>query len=119
MKRATEIATFFFTPEERPELEKELLQAHRVVTAMITRPIHDYQIEALTSLVADLVGHHAYPQRGTLQSSDLIKNVNDGMLQLAAPEFFKFVYINGRIDKRLWAKRDAEQLLFRRGRLVL
>lgn len=120
LSRCERLSQFFFSPEERPNLTAELEMAAELVEGVFRSDLTSYQRDALICLVADIYSGFSQSQtRGDFLESNLIKLVNGGMNQLAAVEFFKFAYLNGRVDRRLWAKRDCEQILFRRGSLQL
>ena len=117
--RCEAITYAFYTKEERPLVQDELQRAEGVLAQVIQVPLLSHQRDALLCLVSDLLGGYASSLSTNFEDSALVKLLNSGTYQLAAAEFFKFCYVCGKIDKRVWRKRNVEQLLFVRGTLNL
>lgn len=117
---AERLMLYYFCEQgvRRSGMAEELASADRLISSLVKVPLKDHQFQALRSLLADLVGGHCHGMT-EFRDSGLLQELNAGRLQLAAGEFFAFAYRRGRVDKLLWKKRNAEQTLFRTGRLTL
>jgi GH24 family phage-related lysozyme (muramidase) len=119
-ERCVKLMRMFFTEKERSDavLCNQLHEAEKSMGEIVSRPLEDFQKDALLCLIADVQAGLAEAPSGSFPSSFLIKAVNRGMFQIAAAEFHSFCYVKGRLDSRAWNKRKAEQLLFSRGVLL-
>jgi GH24 family phage-related lysozyme (muramidase) len=117
----TQLTEHYFSPDERPSqvIAGELVRASKQIDLLVAHPLQLQQRQALICLIADLLGGYVAPQTGNLDSSELLRCLNSGRMQIAAGELFRFVYVRGRVDERAWAKRSSEHALFSRGRLLL
>lgn len=111
----------FYTETERPDewVASQIMAARAALERGLEIELKPYQYEALVCMTTDVVSGLAFPKQGTFDTSRLLLAVNTGMFQIAASEFFSFAYLRGRIDKRLWRKRNVEQVWFLRGTLIL
>lgn len=117
MNTTVTIIRRFYTIEERPDpfVLSQLKAAEGMIFGEIEVRLPSHQHEALLSLAADLAGGLAFAKEGVFHNSRLVLAINAGMMQIAASEFFTFTYIRGRVDRRLWNKRNMESQLFLRG----
>lgn len=101
--------------KRRQSFALALKTAESILERDVRVQLADCQQQALLSLVADLVSSAAHGNGVRFESSDLLKHLNNGELQLAAAEFSRFVYVGRKVDPLLWRKRDEEKMLFVRG----
>lgn len=86
-------------------LDHDYEEAEDVVKRLITVPLTDNQLGALTSFVFNL-------GEGRLLGSTLRRKLNSGDYKGAAAEFDKWVYSGGKKLNGLIARRAAERKLF-------
>lgn len=86
-------------------LDHDYEEAEDSVKRLITVPLNDNQLGALTSFVFNL-------GEGRLLSSTLRRKLNSGDYKGAAAEFDKWVYSGGKKLNGLIARRAAERKLF-------
>ena len=98
-------------------LRREVESASALLGKTVKVPLKSCQAVALTSLLSDLCGGYA-AGKVNWDRSELCAAVNRKCFQLAAAEFFQFAYYGTTIEKRLWEKRNCEQILFRRGKII-
>jgi GH24 family phage-related lysozyme (muramidase) len=89
-------------------------QAEKLLDKCVRVPLKGNQREALLSLLYDIVSGACHGNGVHFEDSKLLKALNAGEFQIAASSFFAFAHRGRRVDAALWAKRNDEQLLFRR-----
>lgn len=113
---AIRLVRAFYSEGERPmrRLRAELAEAAELVSRSVSHSLTWCQKAALLSLAADLCGRYA-DGLASFKTSDLVCALNRGDMQIAAASFFKFSSLGGRMEPRLWKRRDSEQKFFRTG----
>lgn len=86
-------------------LRFDLADAEGAVDRLVTVPLNENQFSALVSFTFNLGA-------GNLESSTLLKRLNDGEYQAATLEFSKWIYGNGKPMAGLMKRREAERQLF-------
>lgn len=86
-------------------LGRDLRDFERAVTRLVRVPLTDGQFGALVSFAFNLGA-------GRLQSSSLLRHVNNGRFDLAAEEFPKWVMAGGQRLTGLVLRREAERRMF-------
>ena len=113
------LTRYFYGVEERSDTDllRQLQQASGVVKETVMVSLLPYQFDALICLVSDIEAGFI-TSSVSFQQSFLVTALNKGMFQVAAGEFHGFCYTDGRISRRAWEKRRAEQYLFTQGKLL-
>ncbi len=91
--------------EAERRLRRDMASAARSVLQMVTVPLNPNQLSALCSFVFNLGA-------GAFRKSTLRKRLNEGRFDLAAAEFGRWVFCNGRVLPGLVTRREAERQLF-------
>jgi GH24 family phage-related lysozyme (muramidase) len=114
------LTRYFYTAAERSDADiaSQLEQAAVIVDAWVTRPLLPFQKDALLCLVSDIVAGLASSPSTSFQYSFLVSAINRGMFHVAAAEFYTFSFVADVFDEKAWRKRQAEQYLFARGKLL-
>jgi lysozyme len=86
-------------------LKNDLRKAEWSIVRLIKKPLSDNQFAALVSFTFNLGG-------GALQRSTLRQKLNRGEYEMAANEFRRWVWSNGRRSKILIRRRNEEKVLF-------
>lgn len=86
-------------------LLSDLLNFESSVSKLVNVSLTDNQFSALVSFAYNLGPH-------TLQTSSLLKLLNQGHYSLAADEFLKWTHSNGQVVPGLVRRREAERALF-------
>jgi lysozyme len=86
-------------------LRRDILQCEKAISRLVHVPLTQGQFDALTSWIFNL-GESA------VQSSTLIRLLNQGEMESAALEFSKWVFSSGVVLPGLVARRSAEQTMF-------
>ena len=95
-----------------------LRHAELMYDAHVRANLAPHQRDAVLSLLVDVVSNVCHANGPEFRESKFLHALNGGLNQIAAAQFMTFVYSGRRVDSRLWAKRNTEQLLFRRGYLT-
>lgn len=94
------------TTEEAEELlYGDIIVRRQQVLGVLRYQIEQCQLDALTSFCFNL-------GFGNLSSSTLLQLVNEGMVKEAAPEFIKWVHVDGVENAGLFKRRTSEMLMF-------
>jgi GH24 family phage-related lysozyme (muramidase) len=92
-------------------VEDQALEAWMAVLPDLTQVLKQGQVDAIASLARDVM-YNGVSTWGTLRQR-LIVPLNQGYMQIAAAAFTGFSTYQGHMQSRIYAKRLAEQALFR------
>jgi GH24 family phage-related lysozyme (muramidase) len=80
---------------------------------LVTYPLSTGQAQALTRLATDIRDRGVQGPEANLQSSTLLRHLNQGNLQVARAEFVKWCLVNGRISARQLSNRQEDSRSFK------
>lgn len=89
-------------------LRRDLGQAEKAVTDLVTQPLSDNEFDALVSFTFNL-------GRNALRDSTLLRMVNAGNMEAAADQFLRWNHAGGKVVAGLTRRRQAERSLFLHG----
>ena len=100
------------TIDEAEELlQKDIETAERAVNELVKVKLNQNQFDALVSFVFN-IGRGSLKDGTGFISSTMLKFINAGHFPLAAGQFDRWVYSDGKITKGLVKRRAAEKALF-------
>lgn len=105
------------TPSQE-ELVRQLHYAEAELSIYLAKTLPQHQQDALVAWAMSVMGGVTGPQ-ASIKESELVRRINAVHYQLAAAEFTKWVYRNGKVDHGMVKQRAAEQRLFLTGRVVV
>lgn len=109
----------FYFGSGRPRLLEEISRAKEMLAEVVRVNLHDHQVDAVVSLLSDIVGGYADAPKGDMQMTRLFYALNLGHRHIAIGEFAGLCYVKGKMSEVLFRKRECEQTLFLTGKLCL
>jgi GH24 family phage-related lysozyme (muramidase) len=109
----------FYFGSGRPRLLEEIGQAQEMLAKVVKVNLHDHQVDAVVSLLSDIVGGFTDAPKTDMQMTRLFHALNLGHRHIAVGEFASLCYVKGKMSEVLFRKRECEQTLFLTGKLCL